>query len=144
MNLQENINRIKQVMGIKEGYSDVDILPGIVDQIYNELEQNDIYLENVGGNDKDHYMIRCKHPYDFELYIKLALTYTPPRPYIHTHFYDGKENNRLEFVEDEFPDFIDYVLSMKDIFIPFDEAVAEHDQELRINARDTQTLQMGG
>jgi hypothetical protein len=144
MNLQENINRIKQVMGIKEGYYDANMLPAIVDQIYDALEQNDIYLESVGGRDEDHYMIRCKDPYDFELYIKLASSYNPPRPYIHTNFYDGTETNRYEFVEKEIPDFIDYVLSMKDIFLPFDKAVADHDQESRINARDNQISRMGG
>ena len=144
MNLQENINRIKQVMGLNEGYSDVNILPAIVDQIYGVLEQNDIYLESVGGRDEDHYMIRCKDPYDFELYIKLASSYDPPRPYIHINFYDGAETNRYEFVEKEIPDFIDYVLSLKDIFLPFDKAVADHDQESRINARDNQISRMGG
>ena len=141
MNLQENIQRIKKIMGINEGYSEVNMLPGIVDQIYDTLEQNDIYLENVGGRDKDHYMIRCKHPYDFELHIKLN---TSSQPYIHTYFYDGVENNHLEFIESEIPDFIDYVLSHKEIFLPFDEAVAEHNQELNINARDNQNQRMGG
>lgn len=141
MNLQENIQRIKKIMGIYEGYSEVNMLPGIVDQIYDALEQNDIYLENVGGRDNDHYMIRCKHPYDFELYIKLNAS---SQPYIHTHFYDGVENNHLEFIESEIPDFIDYVLSHKEIFLPFDEAVAEHNQELNIDARDNQNQRMGG
>jgi hypothetical protein len=144
MNLQENIQRIKQMMGINEGHPEVSMLPGIVDQIYDALEQNDIYLEHVGTKDKDHYMIRCKHPYDFELYIKLALSYNPPRPYIHTYFYDGAEKTMLEFVEEELPDFIDYVLSNKEVFLPFDEAVAEHNQELGINARDGQNQRMGG
>ncbi len=144
MNLQENINRIKQVMGIKEGYFDSNILPAIVDQIYDTLEQNDIYLERVGGRDEDHYIIRCKDPYDFELYIKIASSYTPPRPYIHTNFYDGTETTYYEFIETEIPDFIDYVLSMKDIFLPFDKAVADHDQESRINARDKHISRMGG
>lgn len=146
MNLQENIQRIKKIMGINEGYSEVNMLPGIVDQIYDVLEQNDIYLENVGGGNEDHYMIRCKHPYDFELYIKLS--YVTSKLYIHTFFYDGAvENNDVEFVEfleNEIPDFIDYVLSKKDVFLPFDEAVAEHNQELNINARDNQNQRMGG
>lgn len=133
-------------MGINEGDPEVNMLPGIVDQIYNVLEQNDIYLENVGGGNEDHYMIRCKHPYDFELYIKLS--YVTSEPYIHTYFYDGVvENNDAEFVEfleNEIPDFIDYVLSKKDVFLPFDEAVAEHNQELNINARDNQNQRMGG
>ena len=141
MNLQENIQRIKKIMGINEGYPEVNMLPGIVDQIYDALEQNDIYLENVGGRDKDHYMIRCKHPYDFELHIKLNAS---SQPYIHTHFYDGVENTHLEFIESEIPDFIDYVLSNKEVFLPFDEAVAEHNQELGINARDNQNQRMGG
>lgn len=141
MNLQENIQRIKKIMGINEGYSEVNMLPGIVDQIYDALEQNDIYLENVGGRDNDHYMIRCKHPYDFELHIKLNAS---SQPYIHTYFYDGVENSHLEFIESEIPDFVDYVLSKKDVFLPFDEAVAEHNQELNINARDNQNQRMGG
>lgn len=141
MNLQENIQRIKQVMGINEGHPEVSMLPGIVDQIYDALEQNNIYLEHVGTKDKDHYMIRCKHPYDFELHIKLNAS---SQPYIHTYFYDGVENSHLEFIESEIPDFVDYVLSKKDVFLPFDEAVAEHNQELNINARDNQNQRMGG
>jgi hypothetical protein len=129
MNLQENIQRIKKMMGLNEGYHGINMLPAIVDQIYGVLEQNDIYLESAGGRDEDHYMIRCKDPYDFELYIKLASSYDPPRPYIHINFYDGAETNRYEFVEKEIPDFIDYVLSLKDIFLPFDKAMADHDQE---------------
>jgi hypothetical protein len=129
MNLQENINRIKQIMDIKERRDEVNMLPAIVDQIYNELGQNEIFLEYVGTKDKDHYMIRCKNPYNFELYIKVS---SFSEPYIHTHFYDGTENNKLEFIENEIPDFIDYVLSMKEIFLPFDEAVADHAQETRI------------
>jgi hypothetical protein len=141
--LYQYLNEFKKI-SLNEGYHDVNILPAIVDQIYGVLEQNDIYLESVGGRDEDHYMIRCKDPYDFELYIKLASSYNPPRPYIHTNFYDGTETNSYEFIETEIPDFIDYVLSMKDIFLPFDKAVADHDQELRINARDKHVSRMGG
>jgi len=54
------------------------------------------------------------------------------------------ENTHLEFIESEIPDFIDYVLSNKEVFLPFDEAVAEHNQELGINARDNQNQRMGG
>jgi hypothetical protein len=141
--LYQYLNEFKKG-NLNEGYLEANMLPAIVDQIYNELEQNDIYLEHIGGKDKDHYMIRCKHPYDFELYIKLAISYDPPRPYIHTHFYDGTEKTMYEFIDTEIPEFIDYVLSNKEAFLPFDEAVAEHNQELGINSRDNQSQRMGG
>lgn len=124
MNLQENIHRIKQVMGLKEDTMDYGNLhPAIVSELYNALFDNNIFLEpepesTYGGR---HFYIRMK---DTKSAMDITINYAidnEPTIAIHTYDPNGLTEKGLNF-----QDAIDLILSYKDYFMDFNEAVANY------------------
>lgn len=122
MHLQENINRIKQVMGLKEDTIDYGYLhPAIVSELYNVLFDNNIFLEPEDTYGGRHFYVRMK---DTKSAMEITINYTidnEPTVAINTFDPNGLTEKGLNF-----QDAIDLILSYKDYFMDFNEAVANY------------------
>jgi hypothetical protein len=124
INLQENIQRIKQMMGLKEDTIDYGYLhPAIVSELYNILFDNGVFIEpeaesTYGGR---HFYIRMK---DTKSAMEITINYAieeQPTIAIHTPGLNGLTQKGLYF-----QDAIDLILSYKDEFMDFNEAVTNY------------------
>jgi hypothetical protein len=91
----------------------------------NDLEKNDILLETFDGNE---YFIRCKGHMDFNIYF-----INDEKIEIHTYKDNDEKGTSQTF---GYEDALKFILSHKDSFLSFNDAVKEVNRENEIHYSD--------